>query len=422
MDRVAAHAATRGLLDPDASVLAMVSGGADSMCLLHALMHIHRGRIGVLTVDHGLRPDAAREADAVVAYAAGLGLEAWVEHPDLRAGPALQRRARDARRAAAALVAGREGFDVVATGHTASDQAETVLFRLARGTGRDGAIGMSADRTVVRPLLTVTRDETRAWCRRHGVAFVDDPANDDPRYARSRVRHGLVPALRAVHPDAERAVTRFAELMDDERAVLRPLVDAAWTSCARDTGLDVHAVAALDPAMRRLVVRCALDAAGVPPDRVWVERALALCDAGGGSLHAPGAVRVHVWRGVLRADRAVTPPPPAVLDVPGSVRFGDVNLTAGPACAAPPGPRRVDLRADGPFEVRAPAPGDRIALAGGGHAAVGRLLAAAGVPADLRAAVAIVTLRGRVVWVSGYRADATLLATPGEPATRLELV
>jgi len=421
IDRVASHVAGRALIPPGAPVLALVSGGADSMCLLHALTRFHDGRVGVLSFDHGLRPESADEAGAVVAEARRLGCDGWVEPLAVAPGPGVQARARDARRAAARRVARTHGFDLIATGHTASDQAETVLFRLARGTGRTGAIGMAASGAVVRPMLVVTRDETREWCRRNGVMFVDDPSNTDPAHARTRVRHDLLPALRAVHPGAELAVARYAELVDDEAAVLAPLVDAAWRRCLRDDGIDVAALAREAVAMRRLVVRRLLSGAGVACDRVWVERSLELAATGAAGFDAPGA-HVHVWRGILRVAAGVTAPSPAVLGVPGDVVFGGARLAARPAVARAPVARRVDVLVEGPFEVRSPAPGDRIALAGGGRQGVGRLLAAAGVPADRRPLVPVVAMGERVVWVSGYRADVTLVAPPGASATRLELL
>ncbi|HET6690550.1 MAG TPA: ATP-binding protein, partial [Miltoncostaeaceae bacterium] len=137
-DRVAAHCRRHDLLPPGAPVLAMVSGGADSTCLMHLLTRLHDGPVGVLTVDHGLRPGSAEEAWRVVEAARGLGLRAHVASPGLAAGAGVQARARAARLAAAREVAAREGYARIATGHTASDQAETVLFRLARGTGRTG--------------------------------------------------------------------------------------------------------------------------------------------------------------------------------------------------------------------------------------------------------------------------------------------
>ena len=141
--RVAAFVDRHDLWPAGDRMLALVSGGADSICLMHLLAGLRPAALGVLTVDHGLRHEAAREADAVVDAATRLGLAVWVERLALAPGPGLQERARDGRLAAARRIAQAHGFDRVATGHTADDQAETVLFRLARGTGRTGAVGMA---------------------------------------------------------------------------------------------------------------------------------------------------------------------------------------------------------------------------------------------------------------------------------------
>src|SRR5215210_3318645 len=134
--RVAAHCRRAGLLPPGAPVLAMASGGPDSTCLMHVLAEIHDGPVGVLAVDHGLRPGSREEAEGALRAAAALGLDGHLASPRVAPGPGVQERAREARLAAASEVAAVAGYARVATGHTASDQAETVLFRLARGAGR----------------------------------------------------------------------------------------------------------------------------------------------------------------------------------------------------------------------------------------------------------------------------------------------
>ena len=420
--RVARYARDHGLLPPAGSVLAQVSGGADSTCLLHLLVGLHDGPIGVVTFDHGLRPDSAEDAQQVADAAGALGLAVWVERLRVAPGPGVQERARAARLAAAERVMVDRGFAVTATGHTASDQAETVLFRLARGSGRRGALGMAprAGR-LVRPLLCATASETRAWCDARGLVAVWDPSNRDPAYARSRVRHGLVPALQAVHPGAELAVARFADQLRDESELLEPLVEAAWARAAAGAGLRVDVLAAEHPALARLLVRRLLDEAGAASDSVWVARALDLCAEGGRPIQVPGGV-VAADRGVLVAEPvAPLPPAPAELEVPGAVSFGEHRLTAVSGLAAPPEPERVALRVDGPFTVRPPRPGDRIALGPDTSQPVGRLLAAAGVPSRHRPRVPVVVAGGRVVWVAGYRADPALIAPPDSRATVLEV-
>ncbi len=420
--RVLRYAWDHGLLPAGRPVLAQVSGGADSTCLMHLLVELHDGPVGVVTFDHGLRPESAGEAQRVADAAATLGLAVWVERLRVEPGPAVQARARDARLAAAERVMADHGFAVTATGHTASDQAETVLFRLARGSGRRGALGM-APRTgrLVRPLLCATASETRTWCDTRGLAVASDPSNRDPAYARSRVRHGLVPALEAVHPGAELAVARFADQLRDESELLEPFVEAAWTRAAGAGGLRVDVLMAEHPALARLLVRRLLEEAAVASDSAWVARALRLCVEGGRPVQVPGGV-VAAERGVLVAEPVAPPPPaPAELAVPGVASFGEHRLTAGSGLAAPPEPGRVALRVDGPFTVRSPRPGDRIALGAETSQPVGRLLAAAGVPSRHRARVPVVVAGGRVVWVAGYRADPTLIAPPDSRATVLEV-
>ena len=422
--RVAEHCRRHGLLPAGSAVLAMVSGGADSTCLMHVLAEVHDGPVGVLTVDHGLRLEAAAECTAVVEAARGLGLDAHVAALRMDPGSGVQARARDLRMRHAGRVAAEHGYARIATGHTASDQAETVLFRLARGTGRTGALGMAPRREdVVRPLLALDAAETRAWCAGRGLAVAHDPSNADPRYARTRVRDGLLGALAAVHPGAERHVAAFADALRDEAELLRPLEDAAWERARDGGGLRIDRLRDEPEAMRRILVRRLVAEAGAPMGRVdaaTVARALALLD-GGARAGLPGGGSVGVERGRLVAVSAPAPEPAEVrLGVPGRVRFGDLAVRAGEGPGGPPGPGRVAVRATGPLTVRPPRAGDRLPLPGGGHVAVGRLLAARGVPARARSAVPVVATPDRVVWVAGHRAADDLLVRDRVPALILE--
>lgn len=423
--RVADHCRRHALLPAGAPVLAMVSGGADSLCLMHLLRAIHDGPVGVLTIDHGLRPEAGGEAAHVAAQARELGLRAHRVSLALAPGPALQARARRARLDAARRCAADHGYAAIATGHTASDQAETVLFRLARGTGRTGALGMAPRRDeFVRPLLVLSARETRGWCARHGLAVVDDPSNEDPAHARSRVRSGLVPALAAVHPGAERHVAALADALRDEADLLAPLIDAAWERTFDGLGLDAAALAREALPMRRILARRLVERAGLPADAASataVARILELT-ARPGRLNLPGDGVAALEAGRLVVEPPAGPAPrPAPLDVPGLVEFGALALRArrGPACS--PSPARVAVRCEGPFEVRSPRAGDRLPLPAGGHLAVGRLLAADGVPSRLRPGVPVIATPERVVWVAGHRAADDLIATDAGPAVILEV-
>lgn len=173
-----------------------VSGGSDSMALLHLLAG-QGARLSVATVDHGLRPEAADEAALVAAACKGLGLP----HTTLRwcddgGRGNLSARAREARYGLLRDWAAAQGIDTVALGHTLDDQAETVLMRLARGSGVDGLCGMAEARhgrgiLWLRPLLSVRRAGLRDWLLARGLGWIDDPTNDDPAYDRVKARRAL---------------------------------------------------------------------------------------------------------------------------------------------------------------------------------------------------------------------------------------
>ncbi|HEU5322123.1 MAG TPA: tRNA lysidine(34) synthetase TilS, partial [Methylomirabilota bacterium] len=180
------------------TVLVGVSGGPDSVALLHALLALApawRLALHVLHVDHGLRPDSARDADVVRALGARLGVA--VDVAAVRVGPgSVEAAARAARHAALEAAADRLGAHRIALGHTADDQAETVLMRLLAGTGVRGLAGIPPCRgRLVRPLLDVRRAEVLQALEAAGLPWVEDPSNDDPTFFRNRVRHQLIPLL-----------------------------------------------------------------------------------------------------------------------------------------------------------------------------------------------------------------------------------
>ncbi len=423
---MAEYCAGEGLLPAGRPILALVSGGPDSMCLLHLLVRVHSGPVGVLTVDHGLRAASAAEADAVCAAARGLGLAVHRVRLELEGGAGVQERARNARLEAAHDTARRHGYARIATGHTADDQAETVLMRIARGAGRTGALAMAPRRgRIIRPLLCLRATDTREWCVANGVATADDPSNGHEQYRRVRVRGELLPALERIHPGAAGNVVAFAGLLRDEAEVLERAVDEAWARVADGApGLRVDALQLEPPALQRLLVRRLIGGVGLPAgalERRHLERALAVT-GDGGRISLPGAGGVARERGRLVAFGPDRPAPaPVSLSVPGRACFGEVAVCASVGAAGPARPGSVALRVDGPFQVRGPRPGDRIAVAGVGHRAVGRLLADAGVAARLRPRVPVVAQGDHVLWVVGHRAGDDVLAARGDEAVLLHM-
>lgn len=179
-----------------------VSGGSDSLALLHLMWRWARENshceLHAVTVNHGLRPEAADEAQHVAAVCAELGVPHTILSWDRPPGPVEGNLQDAARRARYQLIADWARFrvDIVALGHTADDQAETFLMRLARGSGLDGLSAMALRRYAyggdwVRPLLTLERQELRAYLRAQGITWCDDPSNDDPQFERVRMRQAL---------------------------------------------------------------------------------------------------------------------------------------------------------------------------------------------------------------------------------------
>jgi tRNA(Ile)-lysidine synthase len=297
-----------GLFARDRPLLAMLSGGRDSTCLLDvAVALLGSGAVFALHVNYGLRPEAGQEEQRCRELCERLGSELRVVRTEARqmegAGN-LQAWARDVRYAEAERLAS-ERDALIATGHTASDQVETILYRLAASPGRRALLGMpAAEGRLVRPLLGLSREQTAAYCAAVGLAFSDDASNEDERFARVRVRQGVVPALRAVHPAAEANVLRTAALLREETELLDSLVDA---ELGRSAAVELVRLKEMPPALARMVVvRLAEQAAGtyVPQAGERVGELLELGRRGGRSeLHVGGRAGAVIEDGVLRMVR-----------------------------------------------------------------------------------------------------------------------
>jgi tRNA(Ile)-lysidine synthase len=318
-----------GLLPPGVPVVAMLSGGRDSVCLLDVAVALCGAeRVRALHVNYGLRAESDEDERYCRELCARLGarievvrasrgedvtgnLHAWARELRYTAAGELAERMGEpgmgepevgdaSERAAPRARVGRHVL--VATGHTASDQVETILYRLAASPGRRALLGMSASEgRLVRPLLGLTRHETGAYCRELKLAWREDVSNDDERYARARVRRGLVKALDAVHPAAQANVLRTAELLLEETELLDALVEAELAG--RDS-IAIERLAELAPALRRLVIiRLAEQATGalVPQAGERVEEILALGARGGrAELHVGGLAGAVIEDGELR--------------------------------------------------------------------------------------------------------------------------
>ena len=296
-----------GLLPAGAPVVVLLSGGRDSVCLLGLAVALG-ARVEAVHVNYELRGEASDADEAHCAeLCARFSVPLLVEHATRPADATgnLQAWARDVRYAAGARRAAAADA-LLAAGHTATDQAETILYRLASSPGRRALLGMPArSGRLVRPLLELTREETAAWCEQAGLAWREDASNDTGAYARGRIRAGLLPALRAVDPRADLNVLRTAELLRDEAEVLDVVVD---TALAGRRSIAVDHLRALPPALARLVLRRLAEQAtgGLCPRAAGrLGDVLAL---GEGALDLGDGARAEVRGGVLRL--IPTPPLP----------------------------------------------------------------------------------------------------------------
>ncbi|MFF5174095.1 tRNA lysidine(34) synthetase TilS [Micromonospora sp. NPDC000089] len=339
--RVAVRRALAGL--PPGPVLVACSGGADSLALAAATAFVapRLGRpAGLVTVDHGLQPGSAERAAAVARWAGEVGLSPAEAVPVTVAGRpgGPEAAAREARYQALVAAARRHGAAAVLTGHTRDDQAETVLLALARGAGPRGLAGMPQRRELdgvplLRPLLDVTREQTRRACAALGLTPWEDPHNTDPSYARARVRADVLPVLlRALGEGVRDNLARTAALVAADTAALDDLARAALAAPAASAGpaenaapaasarpaqvagtggvrveggLSVAALAGMPAAVRTRVLHAWARELGAPPSALshrHVEALDALVTGwhGQGPAHLPGAIRVVRRAGELR--------------------------------------------------------------------------------------------------------------------------
>jgi tRNA(Ile)-lysidine synthase len=309
-ERVLEQVRAGGLLPAGTPVVVLLSGGRDSVCMLHVAVELLGAEaIVALQVNYGLRDDADEDERHCVALCERLGVELAIERPRRPEGSGnLQAWARDVRYAAAARLALARGA-TIATGHTADDQVETILYRLASSPSRRALLGMRPhDGRLVRPLLACTRAQTTAYCEERGLAWRDDVTNAGSRYARNRVRNTLVPAFETIHPAAAENVLRTAALLRDEAEVLDALVTEQLDEAAVAGVLTIplERLAALPAALRRLVVqRLADGAAGRPVAGAarHADEVAGLRRTGVAMLDLGGGVRAVAERGVLRAER-----------------------------------------------------------------------------------------------------------------------
>lgn len=435
-DRLLGRWTAAGWTRPGSRVIVALSGGIDSLVLLHLV----RFRLSALELDpfaahfdHRMRPESGADAR----WVRGL-CGAWrtpLRVAEAEAAPTSEAEARRLRYRFLRRVVREEGGALLLTAHHADDQVETILYRILRGTGVEGLAGMAElrDGWLLRPLLAETRGEVEAYAARHRIRPRIDPTNRDPAWARNRIRHEILPALEAVHPGARAALLRLGRNAARQSEALGGLVTPLLRDLVRERDedritIDRDAFLAHPRAVRNALLRALVDEAGVRLDEAGTVAALEFMTEGpsGGRLHLPGSARLardfgllHLeWgrlgdpdegpdaRGGADAPLILSGPEPggrATLGLGGRryrVAWGGENSHIVEA-----GDRIESFDPEAlafPLTVRLPEPGDRTRGRAGSRK-LKKLLGELRVPREGRHRLPVVVDgRGEVIWVPGH--------------------
>jgi tRNA(Ile)-lysidine synthase len=405
-------------------LLLAVSGGADSTALLLGTAQIAGAlelKVQVASLDHGLRPESQLEVERVRDLAMHLGLPFHSRKLALCEGPSLEERARKVRYRALEEIRSEAGCDWIATAHTASDQAETLLMRLLRGAALRGASGIRPRRgRLLRPLLACTRRDVERFLFGLGTSFALDPMNRDLRFTRARIRAQLIPAVESVAGlEAVRHLASFAAMAAEDAEFLDELAAAAYARLLQAPGrVDAAGLRALVPALRRRVLARLMLEAGARVDRAALIRALAATSSGGRATLSRG-FEIRSAGGLVRCVRSANRPTPAgTLSFTGGWVIDPSGLRIGLADSLPTAPINGEWLDIGgaplPLSIRRRLPGDRVGPRGAGRTKLQDLMVNLGIPSEDRDSIPVVCdAAGRILWVIGVWPRRGRTASPG---------
>lgn len=436
------------MLPKDTLVLCAVSGGADSVCLLHLLRTLS-GRMGFRLAaahfNHMLRGDASDGDEAFVrSLCLSWGIPFYAGRGDVKsaqtAGRGLEETARELRYAFLRRTAKEIGAGRIATAHTADDNAETILMRLVRGSGLRGLCGIPPRRgEIVRPLLTTERREVLTYLTEHGLGHREDESNRDPSFTRNRLRRDVLPILRSVNPRLNQSVAAAAAALREDHAFLTGEAQKqAGAIRPEENGCKIAAdtLFSLPKAISSRLIYMALSqiGAGFKDIGAWhIASVMALCrgDRPSARVSLPGGVIVRRVYGDLLFTKSSGPPPafsPTVLKEEGETKLSgapfrifssigkmrDGNLQSGNTFWL-----KYDI-ISAPLQVRPRAPGDRISLP---HrqcsGSLKKLLIDEKVPRHLRELIPVIADRRGVAAVAGFGPDKAFAAKPGDLALKI---
>jgi tRNA(Ile)-lysidine synthase len=424
------------------TVVVGLSGGADSMALTDVLATLSRlrgFRLVAAHLDHGLRPDSARDAEFCAERCRELGVPLRAGRADVqgrarREHAGLEDAARRERYAFLRRVQEEEGARWVAVAHNRDDQAETLLLRLLRGSGR---VGLSAMRPrsgdLIRPLLAASREKIERHLRARGLGWREDPTNADPAFHRNRVRHEVLPGLEArFNPKLRATLAQTASLLADEAALLEELAEGLWARAGRTVAggavLRRAELAKSPRALARLVVRRALAEAGglAAVSASHIEKLLDLACrkySSGRKLPLPGGREARVVFDEVRIGGrpSVSAAFALALRVPGRVALPDGRVVVAESAAGPAVSNGETAVVAAPEEggvlvVRTRRPGDRVRFHGR-EVSLKRFLMGRLIAADERAGLPLVAAGSHVLFVAGQAVE----SAPGRRFVKLSL-
>ena len=424
----------RNIIPRGCRILAALSGGADSVCLLHAL-HSLRGALDITVIaahySHGIRPDKAAEEERFVhSLCDSMEIEYHTARGDVPAYAeahhlGIEEAARLLRYGWLYELAEGLECEAIAVAHNREDNAETLLFNLSRGAGLAGLGGIPAvnDR-VIRPLLEVSRQEIEAYNRANGLGWITDESNFDRRYSRNRIRHEVLPQLRAIHPEADAAICRAARnLSQAQDFILQSALQLL--DCDRELGrIDRRLLRSAHPALGHPVLTLLLREVKGDPRVLDARKTeavleLALGDRVSGRVDLGCGLCARVEYNDLCMEKAA---PDAVVESDGEqlLEEGQTVIWNGWAITVggEEGVAVARSAVEGPLRVRSRRTGDSIALPGG-HKSIKKLLIDRKIPAKTRDRIPVICDNNKVLLLGDLAYDHAAAATIEKEAVRI---
>lgn len=427
-DKMRAAVLRHTLFSEKDAVVAAVSGGADSMALLHLLCTAWQLDVTVVHINHGIRgAEAQRDAEFVRAACERYGVPFVLHSVDVPHMAAVQKRGlEECARAVRYAFLQQEAESrnaVIATAHTRTDQTETILLNLTRGTGSRGLCGMPYKRgRIVRPLLDCTREEVEYYCAEQGIHYVTDSTNADVHYARNRIRTAVLPQLRQLNPQLERAVYRMAEQLRAQDAYITQQANELLAVAQTASGWNAADLRNAPQALQTKALLLICDRYGTGKDTA--EHHISALQA---LLQTEGAVNLPGrFRAVCRADVLQIEPPcpqsvPAEMptytfsQLPQTIEWCGrtfriscrqpsekekpqkvykMSLSVAPNCDTISKPER--------FVWRGRHAGDRFQPLGRNTKTLKKLFNEANIPIEQRSRLAVLEFDGKIIWVEGF--------------------